>query len=84
MMVAESRNWTEEEVHEAIAEIKREPGLWLELEHVERTTADFRGTEFGRREHRILVRLHPECTLSEITGLYWQIRDCRRSQLELK
>jgi hypothetical protein len=36
MRLAKSREWTEAEVREAIAAIKTEPGLWAELENIEK------------------------------------------------
>jgi hypothetical protein len=86
MKIAKSRAWTEAEVQEAVAAIKREAGLWQELEHVEITTADIRQTELFRREMTILRRLHPdpELGLHEMTGLYGVVRDFRRARLGLK
>jgi hypothetical protein len=77
------RKWTDAEVEEAIAEIKREPGLWEELERIEKTTAGF-NTEVGKREWDILIKLHPECPLREINDLYCPVRSYRRAQLGLE
>jgi hypothetical protein len=74
MPLVKSRNWTEADVQEAIAKIKEEPGLWQELEKIEKTTAEFRNTEAGLRERRILAELHPNCSLNEITDLYVPVR----------
>ena len=84
MTLAKSRDWTEAEVQEAILEIKKEPGLWEELEQIEKTTGDFRDTEAEKKEWRALKRLHPECELHEATQLYIAIRKYRRGHLGLK
>jgi hypothetical protein len=84
MSAGKSRLWTENDVHEAIAKMKEEPGLWPEIEHTERTTGDFRDTDTGKRERQVLARLHPDCTLLEITDLYVAVRKHRRSKLGLK
>jgi hypothetical protein len=84
MPIAKSREWTEEEVQEAIATIKRERGLWEELEQVEKTTGDFGDTDLADRERGVLVRLHSDCELSEITQLYVAVRAHRRAELGLK
>jgi hypothetical protein len=78
------RNWTDVEVQEAISAIKKQPGLWEELEQIERTTGEFRNTEASTKELRVLARLHPECTLHEITQLNMAIRICRRVRLGLE
>ena len=83
MPIAKSRDWTEAEVQEAIAAIKQEPGLWEEVEHIEKTTGDFE-MEVHHKELRILFRLHQDCELNEITDLYHAIRNYRRAQLGLK
>jgi hypothetical protein len=67
-------------VQEAIAEIKKEPGLWEELKQIEKTTGDFRDTVAERKEWRRLIKLHPECQLHEMTQLHVAIRKYRRAQ----
>lgn len=49
MKMAKSRAWTEDEVQQAIDEMKRMPSLWEEIEHIERTSADFTETDTDRR-----------------------------------
>jgi hypothetical protein len=78
------RNWTKIEVQEAIDAIKKEPSLWEELEQTERTTGEFRNTEASTNQRRVLARLHPDCTLHEITQLKLAIRIRRRAQLGLE
>ena len=80
----EVRNWTEADVLEAVTEMKKNPELWQEIEHIEKTTGDFRDTDTGSKETRILARLHPECSLFETTDLYQAVRKYRRAQLGLK
>jgi hypothetical protein len=84
MTLAKSRDWTDTEVQEAISAIKKEPGLWEELEHIEKTTGDFANTEAEKREWRVLLALHPGSELHEKTQLYMAIRNYRRVQLGLK
>jgi len=84
MKWAKSRVWTESEVQHAIAEMRKVPNLWDEIERIEKTTGDFTGTEVDRQERRIMSRLHPECELNEVTDLYIAIRKYRRAQLGLK
>lgn len=86
MGIAKSRNWTEVEVLEVVAAIKMEPGLWEELEYIEKTTADFRDTDLVKREWAVLKKFHPdpECELNEMSQLYGAIRKYRRAQLGLK
>jgi hypothetical protein len=84
MRPAKSRNWTVAEVEAAVAAIKAKPGLWDELERIEKTTADFRGTDIVRQEHAIIKKLYPDTTLSETTQLYGEIRKFRRAALNLK
>jgi hypothetical protein len=81
--IAWSPRWSEAEVQQAIAEIKKEPGLWDELERIERTQRDFGETKAGNREFSILVNLHPECVLNEIGQLHGVIRAYHRRQLGL-
>jgi hypothetical protein len=83
MKRAKSRNWTQAEVDEAIAAINREPGLWEELRRIEATTGEF-DVDAGLRAERIVVQLHPECELNEITDLLIALRLSRRAQLGLK
>jgi hypothetical protein len=84
MKIAKSRNWTETEVQAAISVIRAEPGLWNELEHIEKTTADFRDTDVGLRERVLIKKLHPTSTFHEITQLYFEVRKFRRAALGLK
>jgi hypothetical protein len=74
MKIAKSRSWTEDEVKDAIAALKREPGLWEELERIEATTGEFTDTKAGFEQRRIISRSHPECELNEITDLLLAIR----------
>ncbi|WP_315806671.1 MULTISPECIES: hypothetical protein [unclassified Bradyrhizobium] len=82
MKIAKSRDWTEAEVGEAVASIKREPGLWDELRRIEQTTGDF-DNDVGLRADRIVARMHPECELHEITQLLIAVRLVRRAELGL-
>ena len=84
MKIAKSRSWTDAEVQHAIAEIKKEPGLWEELERIEATTGELGDVEAGRKEERIVVRLHPECGLKEVVDLLLAIRLFRCAALGLK
>ena len=84
MKIAKSRNWTETEVQAAISVIRAEPGLWKELEHIEKTTADFRDTDVGLRELALIQKLHPASSFRERNQLYGEIRKFRRAALGLK
>lgn len=85
MAIAKSKQWTEADVQEAMGVIKAVPGLWEELERVEQASVIDRKTiEAGRREYDVLVRLHPECDLNELTDLYMPIRRILRAGLGLK
>jgi hypothetical protein len=76
---AKSRDWTDEEIAEAIAHIKSErPDAWEELQRLEDTTKDLTGSEALNIELGILVRMHPECELNEITQLFSAIRSVRQ------
>jgi hypothetical protein len=79
--LAKSRKWTDVEVQRAIAEIKKEPNLWEELEKIEKTTGDFRGTPAGLKEQEIVASLHRDCELNELTDLHVAIRRRRRTFL---
>lgn len=83
MKIAKSRQWSEVEVEEAVAALKREPGLWEELERIEATTGEFRGVDAGLKEQQIITRLHRECELNEITDLLLAIRRTRRAKFGL-
>jgi hypothetical protein len=83
MKIARSRAWAQAEIDQAIAAIKRVPGLWEELKQIEATTGDF-DVDAGLKAERIVVRLHPECELNEITDLKIAIRLLRRAELGLK
>jgi hypothetical protein len=83
-MKAAKRVWTKAEVQAAVEALKREPGLWQELEHIEATTGEFRGVEAGVKEQRVVTQLHAECKLSEITDLLLAVRVFRRAGLGLK
>jgi hypothetical protein len=69
-----------------------EPGLWAELEYVEKTTADFTpeaddaAHALLRREWQVIRKLHPDksLTLSELTDLYSAARTIRRKSLGLR
>ncbi len=84
MKEVKSRDWTEMEVRRAVAEIQREPGLWEELERIEKATGEFRDSDAADKELGILTKLHPECSLHEITQLYVAVRKYRRDLLGLK
>jgi hypothetical protein len=84
MKFAKSRSWTDAEVENAVAALKNEPGLWEELERIEATTGEFRDVEAGLQETRIVMRLHPECELNEITDLLLAIRLLRRAAVGMK
>jgi hypothetical protein len=45
---------------------------------------DRKTIEAGRREYDVLVRLHPDCDLNELTDLYMPIRRILRAGLGLK
>jgi hypothetical protein len=76
---AKTRDWTDKEVAEAIARIKSErPDVWEELQRIEDTTRDLRGSEAAKIERGLLVRMHPECELSEITQLFSAIREVQQ------
>jgi hypothetical protein len=84
MAIAKSKQWSEADVQEALAVIKAVPGLWEELERVEKASVIDRKTiEAGRREYDVLVRLHPGCDLNELTDLYMPIRRILRKGLGL-
>jgi hypothetical protein len=84
MVSAKPRQWTQAEVQEAIAAVKNEPGLWAELEEIEKTTGDLTDTEAGLREQRILARLHPGCRLIDDNELYAAVRLYRLAKLGLE
>jgi hypothetical protein len=84
MKIAKTRKWTEAEVEEAVAALKKHPGLWEELERIEATTGEFGDVEAGLEEMRIAKRLHLDCELNEITDLLLAIRLYRRAALELR
>jgi hypothetical protein len=69
MRLAKSRDWSDAEVQEAVAAIKAEPGLWAELENIEKTTGESNGTEVGFKELQVLARLHSGCELHLATVL---------------
>jgi hypothetical protein len=69
MKIAKPRTWTTAEIEEAIAAIRKEPGLWGELSRIEAKAGEFRDVEAGVQERRIDTQLHPECELNEITEL---------------
>lgn len=55
------RKWTPAEVEEMRAFIqKAEPGLWEQLEEVERTTGDFTDLEIKNRVSKLIRQKHPE------------------------
>ncbi len=84
MAIAKSKQWSEADVQEALGVIKAVPGLWEELERVEQASVIDRKTiEAGRREYDVLVRLHPNCDLNELTDLYMPIRRILRKGLGL-
>ena len=84
MPIAKSRKWTEAEIQDGIAAIKSHPGLWEEVENIEKATGEFTDTEAGLQEYRILKRLHQETMLNELADLYAAIRRHRRARLGLK
>ncbi len=58
MAIAKSKQWTEADVQAAMEVIKAVPGLWEELERIEKSSVIDRKTiEAGRREYDVLVRL---------------------------
>jgi hypothetical protein len=76
---AKTRDWTDKEVAEAIAHIKSErPDAWEELQRLEDTTGDLTGSEAIHIQTGILVRMHPECELNEITQLKSALRAVRQ------
>jgi hypothetical protein len=86
MGLAKSRDWTQADVQAAIDVIKAVPGLWEELEKIEQATKiDARKViETGRREYDVLVRLHPDADLNELTDLYIPIQKLLREGLQSK
>ena len=86
MSTHSTKVWSEEDIERAISEIKSVPGLWNQLEEMEKTTADFRGTELQRAEFSILGKLFPDHSLSlnEMTDLYAAVRKYRRAELGLR
>jgi len=85
MAIAKSKVWTEADINEAVVVIKAVPGLWEELERVEKASVIDRKTiEAGRREYDVLAKLHPDCDLNELTDLYMPIRRQMRADLGLK
>jgi hypothetical protein len=83
MKIAKSRAWTQGEIDQAIAAIKRVPGLWEELMQIEAATGDF-NVDAGLKAERIIMQLHPECELNEITDLKIASRLSRRAELGIK
>ena len=81
MKIAKSRKWDQAEVEEAVAALKKRPGLWEELVRIEATTGEFGFDGAGLEEMRIISRLHPDCELNERTGLLLAIRLYRRAAL---
>ncbi|RCS21528.1 hypothetical protein DUT91_20125 [Phyllobacterium salinisoli] len=82
---AQTRNWTDEEVAEAVEYLKRRrPEVWAELELLEMTAGDLCGSEAGGLEFATLTVLHSECKSYEIAQLESKVRDVRRAQLGLK
>jgi Protein of unknown function (DUF1629) len=84
MKTAKSRSWTDADVQETIAEIKKKAGLWEELERIEATTGEFRDVDAGLEQTRVVIGFHPKCELNEITDLLLAIRLVRRATLGLK
>ncbi len=85
MAIAKSKVWSEADVTEAVGVIKAVPGLWEELERIEKANiVDRKTIEGGRREYDVLARLHPTCDLNELTDLYMPIRKQMRAALGLK
>lgn len=82
---AQLRDWTPEEVAEAVAYVKQKrPDVWAELLELERTTGDLRGSDARHIEGGLLSILHPECKLTQIGQLISKLRDVRREELKLK
>ncbi len=74
---ANPRNWTSQEVLEAIARIKdADPQLWEEIVRIERTTGEFTGTATHDSWVGLLAKLYPppEYDLNARIDLYLQIR----------
>ncbi len=85
LVEAKSRDWTDAEVTEAVEYLKKDiPETWAELEKLEMTTGDLRGTDAVDMQYAILKELHPECEFYEISQLGGKVRDLRRAQLGLK
>jgi hypothetical protein len=84
MKIAKSRVWTPVEVEEAGVALRKEPGLWDELERLEKENGDFLESDAGRREMQIVARLHRGCELKEISDLLAALRRVRRKKLGLK
>jgi hypothetical protein len=82
---AKSRNWTSEEVASAVEHLKATmPNEWAELERLELSTGDLRGSEAAGRIFGRLSNLHPECEPREISQLEFAIRLVRLAELGLK
>jgi hypothetical protein len=82
---ATSRDWTEDEVAEAVAFLKQDmPEGWAELEELERTTGDLRVSEAADNLFALLSHLYPDCEPSEISQLAWKVRIARRSALGIE
>lgn len=84
LVKAKTRDWSEEEVKEALEYVKREiPQEWAELEQLELTTGDLNGSRAIGIQFAALSELHPECEPYELSQLEDKIRDIRRINLGL-
>lgn len=82
---ATSRDWTEDEVTEAVAFLKQDmPEGWAELEELERTTGDLRESDAAGNLFAALSDLYPDCEPREISQLAWKVRIARRTALGIE
>ncbi|WP_276120896.1 hypothetical protein [Pararhizobium qamdonense] len=82
---ATTRDWTEDEVAEAVAFLKQDmPEGWAELEELERTTGDLRESDAAGNLFAALSDLYPDCEPSEISQLSLKVRIARRSALGIE
>lgn len=80
---ATTRDWTDEEVAEAVAFLKQKHAkIWAELVKLE--PGDLRESEAALLQSGALFSLHPECELSEITSLERKVRQVRWAELGLE